>query len=42
MIDNVAFTYRGDGNLAVIGLCETASAAASGENISLSTMPSAA
>ena len=30
--DNIVFTYQGDGDLASIGLCETVSAAARGEN----------
>ena len=33
--DNVVFTYQGDGDLASIGLCETVSAAARGENITV-------
>ena len=32
---NVVFTYQGDGDLASIGLCETVSAAARGENITV-------
>ena len=33
--DNIVFTYQGDGDLASIGLCETVSAAARGENITV-------
>ena len=33
--DNVVFTYQGDGDLASIGLCETVSTAARGENITV-------
>ena len=33
--DKVVFTYQGDGDLASIGLCETVSAAARGENITV-------
>lgn len=33
--DHVVFTYQGDGDLASIGLCETVSAAARGENITI-------
>ena len=33
--DAVVFTYQGDGDLASIGLCETVSAAARGENITV-------
>ena len=33
--DRVVFTYRGDGDLASIGLCETVSAACRGENITV-------
>lgn len=33
--DRVVFTYQGDGDLASIGLCETVSAAARGENITV-------
>lgn len=33
--DKVVFTYQGDGDLASIGLCETVSAAARGENITI-------
>ena len=32
---NMVFTYQGDGDLASIGLCETVSAAARGENITV-------
>ena len=33
--DTLVFTYQGDGDLASIGLCETVSAAARGENITV-------
>jgi 2-oxoglutarate ferredoxin oxidoreductase subunit beta len=33
--DHIVFTYQGDGDLASIGLCETVSAAARGENITV-------
>ena len=33
--DNIVFTYQGDGDLASIGLCETVSTAARGENITI-------
>lgn len=33
--DSVVFTYQGDGDLASIGLCETVSTAARGENITV-------
>ncbi len=33
--EDVVFTYQGDGDLASIGLCETVSAAARGENITV-------
>ncbi len=33
--ENVVFTYQGDGDLASIGLCETVSTAARGENITI-------
>ena len=33
--NNIVFTYQGDGDLASIGLCETVSAAARGENITV-------
>lgn len=33
--ENVVFTYQGDGDLASIGLCETVSTAARGENITV-------
>ena len=33
--DKLVFTYQGDGDLASIGLCETVSAAARGENITV-------
>ena len=33
--DKIVFTYQGDGDLASIGLCETVSAAARGENITV-------
>ena len=33
--ENMVFTYQGDGDLASIGLCETVSAAARGENITV-------
>ena len=33
--DRLVFTYQGDGDLASIGLCETVSAAARGENITV-------
>ena len=33
--DNIVFTYQGDGDLASIGLCETVSTAARGENITV-------
>lgn len=35
MPDRMVFTYQGDGDLASIGLCETVSAAARGENITV-------
>ena len=33
--DNIVFAYQGDGDLASIGLCETVSTAARGENITI-------
>lgn len=33
--DSIVFTYQGDGDLASIGLCETVSTAARGENITI-------
>ena len=33
--DHIVFTFQGDGDLASIGLCETVSAAARGENITV-------
>ena len=33
--DNIVFTYQGDGDLASIGMCETVSTAARGENITI-------
>ena len=35
MPDKVVFTYQGDGDLASIGMCETVSTAARGENITI-------
>ena len=35
MPDSVVFTYQGDGDLASIGMCETVSTAARGENITI-------
>ena len=35
MPENIVFTYQGDGDLASIGLCETVSTAARGENITI-------
>ena len=35
MPDNIVFAYQGDGDLASIGMCETVSTAARGENITI-------
>ena len=35
MPDKVVFTYQGDGDLASIGMCETVSTAARGENVTI-------